>query len=40
MPRGQAPLELWREGRKVARFDALPEVAAFAPGSATRQPLT
>jgi hypothetical protein len=24
------PLELWREGRKVVRLDALPEVASFS----------
>ena len=33
LPRRQSdhPLELWQEGRKVFRLDALPEVAAPAP---------
>ena len=28
---GPVPLELWCEGRKIARFDALPEIAAYSP---------
>ena len=25
-----APCELWRDGRKVCRFDALPDIATYA----------
>ena len=31
---GPVPLELWREGRKGARFDALPNIVAYARGPA------
>jgi len=28
--RRQVPAELWCEGRKICRFDALPEIAKYA----------